>query len=193
MTAERWAEFIGFQKDERIGGVRPFFVLHAPDSDRDGSTVFTETVQAFGIPIPEIPHYEPETFKDCWMPKCEDCHITWFSVAPACDHVRANKDHHMVHYRVPVVKNISFKQSPSQVWVRDDEKNELILEGTIMDEGDTQPLDMEEIHKQEPFVEKEEIITIPVPEPEVLPEIEEETEESDFIKEIRRRYPFLRG
>ena len=98
MTKERWAEFIGFQKDERIGGVRPFFILHVPDSDRDQSTVFTETVRQLGIELPKIPTYEPEHFKEVWMPKCETCQITWFSIPPACDHIRENHNHHMIMY-----------------------------------------------------------------------------------------------
>ena len=143
----RWAEFIGFQKDERINGVKPFFVLHAPDSDRDGSTVFMETVKQLNIPVPPVPHYQPMDFQDRWLTECKDCHITWFTTKPACDHIRANINHGLIMYKIPVAEGTPFRQKPSNIWTRDDEKETLVLDGK-KEEGDTQPLDMEEILDQ---------------------------------------------
>ncbi len=122
MTEIKWAEFVGFQKDERIDGVRPFFVLHAEGSDRDGSTVFTETVKKLDIPIPPIPQYEPENFEDKWTTMCENCHITWMNTEPVIKHIRNNINHRIVSYKVPIAENLPFDQKDPQVWVRDDEK-----------------------------------------------------------------------
>ncbi len=151
------AEFIGFQKDDRINGVVPYFVLHWSGSDRDGSNISLSTIRELEIEMPPVPIYEPKTFKDRWMPKCETCNITWFSTSPACDHIRANINHCIVSYKVPVAENIPFNQRPSEVWSRDKRTGELVIDGAkeIQEKIETtQPLNMETILDEDVNIEE---------------------------------------
>lgn len=173
MSVVRWAEFIGFQKDDRIRGVRPFFILHAEDSDRNNSTVFTETIRRFGIPIPPIPDYEPDTFIEQGVAKCETCQITWLSVDFAVEHKRQNRQHQMSSYTVPVANNMPFDQEPSRIWVRDEIRKTLVEEKPFDDES-TQPIEEKDLPKPKGHEYGLEYV-------------------SEFVKKMKKQYPFLKG
>lgn len=154
----RWAEFIGFQWDEKVGGARPFFVIHASDSDRDGSTVFATTLKQLGIPVPRIPEYEPENFVDRWVHKCTTCHINYLEVPRMVKHILDNSYHRYESVRIPVAEPVEYDTRPSEVWTRDIAANILVkdeprkkvkitlIEPTI---EDTQPIDMSEFTKED--------------------------------------------
>ena len=108
------ADFVGYQKDERVGGVRAWYIIKAPGYARHLSTVFAPTLVELGIPIPKHPPYFPNyKFDSVWVFKCENaaCHISYLNKEVVIKHVEETKHYQIVQELVTITQVQDAKES----------------------------------------------------------------------------------
>ncbi len=106
-TDKPQAEFVGYQKDERVRGVRAWYVIQAPGFARHLSTVFAPTLIKLGIPIPKTPSYFPDSFFDSvWLFRCENkaCHISYLNKDVVIEHVKKTKHYQIIQELISTTK-----------------------------------------------------------------------------------------
>ena len=112
-TDKPHAEFVGYQKDDRVGGVRAWYVIQAPGFARHLSTVFAPTLIKLGIPVPKPPPYFPDSnFDSVWVFSCENkaCHISYLSKKVVIEHVKKTKHYQIIQELISTTKAESIEE-----------------------------------------------------------------------------------